>query len=402
MKHLVSFIIVLLAGSAAAQQIPPATPATSPSLVIWLPDDLAMPGSEALILFQEQTDTFSNNREVSIELRVKKSSDVGGILSTLRSASTVAPGVLPALTLVRRSDLLISAQEDLIQPVENLLPPSLSAAISGALPLCRVNNTLYGVPYLLEVLHTTWRLENSRSTSRWDFDSVLRHGQPFIFPGSASVGLNNTVLTQVIAADGLTETGALALNVAALQDILAFYEAAATSGIIKTEVLGYSSSRDYLSRIQSGEPVTAVLTSTQYLRLRDTPEGADLRPGFVPTPNGRPATLLDGWCWVIVTQDEARQELAASYIAALDDASSMRAIANTLNILPARPDLLRDVVGTRDEGFYRELLQNVWVSPQSSTSLALERAIQDALAAIINHQTSAVDATEAIAAQFGS
>jgi ABC-type glycerol-3-phosphate transport system substrate-binding protein len=402
MKRFLSLLALLLAGSTAAQQFPTASPTTTPTLVIWVPDDLAMPNSEALTLFQEHTDAFSASRDVSVEIRVKKSSDVGGILSTLRSASTVAPGALPALTILRRSDLLISAQEDLIQPVDTLLAPGLLEAASGVLSLCRVNNALYGVPYLLEVLHTAWRHQPSRTVTNWDFASVLERRQTFIFPGGASVGLNNTLLTQVIAADGLTETGALALNVATLQDILGFYEAAAASDMISPEVLGYFSSRDYLSRIQSGDEITAVLTSTQYLRLRDTPEGADLRPGFVPTRDGRPATLLDGWCWVVVTPDEARQQLAASYIAALSGASSVRETANALNILPARPDLLRDVVGTRDEAFYSSLLQNVWVSPQNNTSLALERAIQDALQGIINNQIGAVDATEAIAAQFGS
>ena len=68
----------------------------------------------------EQISAFQTaNPDVEVEFRLKKAQDVGGIMSTLRAASLVAPGALPDLTLLRRSDVLAAAQAGLIMPMDD-------------------------------------------------------------------------------------------------------------------------------------------------------------------------------------------------------------------------------------------------------------------------------------------
>ncbi|MGV2436409.1 MAG UNVERIFIED_CONTAM: hypothetical protein LVT10_17195 [Anaerolineae bacterium] len=74
----------------------------------------------------EHLEAFAQTENgVSVKVRTKRVSDVGGIMSTLRTAREVAPSALPDMTLLRRQDLLDAVQRGLVQPLDGLVPTSM-------------------------------------------------------------------------------------------------------------------------------------------------------------------------------------------------------------------------------------------------------------------------------------
>ena len=87
-------------------------------------------------------------------MRRKRTSGLGGILPTLRTAGPVAPGALPDLTLMRRADMLTAATEGLIVPLDTWIPTDLvdDDLLPGTRALGEIDGVLYGVPYALNIV----------------------------------------------------------------------------------------------------------------------------------------------------------------------------------------------------------------------------------------------------------
>src|SRR5262245_10748695 len=77
------------------------------TLNVRLPEPLApIDNQDAADLLSEQISAFqAANDDIVVDFRLKKAQDVGGIMATLKAANLVAPGALPDLTLLRRSDM---------------------------------------------------------------------------------------------------------------------------------------------------------------------------------------------------------------------------------------------------------------------------------------------------------
>ena len=85
-------------------RLPRLTRRKSP-LQAWLPVPLISDESAvAFALLQEHTSVFSSNNNIEVEYRIKDVGVTGGIMSSIRSGSKVAPGALPDVALIRRRD----------------------------------------------------------------------------------------------------------------------------------------------------------------------------------------------------------------------------------------------------------------------------------------------------------
>ncbi|MFQ3674127.1 MAG: hypothetical protein SNJ83_11085 [Aggregatilineales bacterium] len=372
---------------------------TPAELTIWLPDTLANFSTEALLAFGTVTDEFAAAQNVSALIRIRRASEVGGILSTLRSASSVAPRALPTVTLLRRSDLLLATQERLIEPLPPLLIESALQGMSSTRRLCEVGGALMGVPFLVDVQHMVYLPQPGVDYDSWRFEDVLARGLPLQFAGNATLGVNPTVYVQYLAAGGETdEQGVLQYNAVALRRVLDFYEAAREAGLIDEQTLLFTSPAQYASALSTaGERQWGTLAS-QYLRaLAFEPA---LRHAPIPTPTGAASTVLEGWCWVLVARDERAQALALDYLPHMSSPPALVTLAQAIRLLPSQITLLGDVLTEDQAAFYTELLTNALVIPLDANSIAVERAIQDAFRAVINGSI-AEEAVRAASALLG-
>lgn len=379
---------------------------TPQNLVIWWPEPLApLDNESAAEILSEQISAFQReNPSILVEFRLKKSGDVGGLLSTLHAAAAVAPGALPDLTLLHRADLLSAVQDtnSLLLPLDNTELSALLVDIPAVgVALGSVDEVLFGLPYALSVQHVAARGQQS-VLPRFQFDDLLGSDSLFFFPAGQSGGVNEVFLSQYVAAGGQwTDLTQNTINANALFDTLAFYEQAVAEGVIDPAVLEYTSPAAYQEAWLTGSPSAwAAVSSTTYLRLLE--DGQLLSAGVIPTRTGQPVSVVDGWLWVVTTPDSERQARAVQFLLWMMNAGRQGQYTRAVPILPSQQSALRQMSDRAYTLFIEDLIANAVPTLTESESGAAARAIQNALAEVINGGRTAEEATQDVLLQLES
>lgn len=368
--------------NAAAQVTPTPTPET---VRVWWPDELYPHDDElALETLQAQWDGFAQAYPtLTLEVRRKRSSGLGGILSTLRTAEPVAPGVLPDLTLMRRADMITAANEGLIVPLDDWLPADLADnnLLPGVRSLGEINGVLYGVPYVLNVEHAAYR-PAALSAPPLSFADVLERGVSYLFPAGA-MPISWTLLLQYRAAGGqlVDDTGAATLDAQPLLDVLTFYAQGVQAGVFSPALLQYVRYDDYWNQFVTATSNLAAVDTFTFLGRRDSVPSA--RPVSIPTPDGTPITALDGWLWVVTTQNPERHQRVSAFLAWMMRVGQHSLFTEAFGLLPSQTRALRLWDDREYAEFAQDLLATAILVPEAqrnnSASLALQEALIDVL-----------------------
>ncbi len=382
-----------------------ATPANERNLVIWWPDALS-PNDRAEVteLLNQQIRDFSvsENDQVNLTFRLKRYSDVGGIISTLRAANGVAPGALPDLTLIRREDLLSAIQSGLVYPLEGLVSFGVINGIyDSALELGQYQDQLYALPYMQEIQIVAYH--DTETIAGWTFDDVLTREQVIVFPARRVNGVNRLFFAQYLAAGGTLplSDGSIEINRQALLDVLSYYEAAYQQGLIPDDMPNYTTVSDYLPAFILEELDTAVISTTTYFDLRSSGESVMVAP--LPTRDGDPIGLLNGWLWVITTSNTEQQELAASFINWMMDIQRQTDFASAVHMLPSQRSALqrldRSVV---DVSRLDSISEGAFPPYGDLLNGSVARVLQNGFISVINGESSAEDAVQDIIDQLNT
>ncbi len=391
-------------GDLLAQETTPSpAPEIPPRVItIWWPDALAAPDNESArsVLDAQTAEFVAAHDNVEVQIRLKTTDGAGSIMSTLRTASGVAPAALPTLTLVQRRDLVSARRLNLIQSLEGNVPSDVQGDLDTTLQLGQINGELFGAPYLLELSHLVYRPDNGRNQTDWTFDGVLQRGEPFMFPARRTTGLSNVFLLQYLAAGGtLSEAGTLTLNQEALQTTLEFYEAASDAGLISGFALNYTQPSDYLQAFNAEEFDVAVFQSSTYLQLHEADERLRIAP--IPSATGQPAAVLDGWMWVLIPSEVEQHNLGARYINWMLDAERQATYARQVYRVPSRTGAIqRGLVSDADVDAYLQLLDNPVLPISESDGGTLARSMQEALSSVLTKERTADDATQRVINQL--
>ncbi len=388
-----------------------AAPSSSPrSLHLWWPEPLApVDDEDAVELLSAQISGFQNaNPDVLVDFRLKSvaslsGQEVGSLMSTLRSAAAVAPGALPDLTLLRRSQLLEAVQAGLLQPFR--IPAAISNDLHPAvIELGSPDGSAYGLAYVVEVKHMAMNA-NVEPPSRWRFEDVLAAEYGFVFPAGRVNTLSDVFLVQYLNAgraqsppQELVLDGELAIDSTVLRSVYEFYEAAVAGGIIDPVVLEYITADDYATALIEGEVTAGVVTSTLYLSLLE--QGAALDYGLIPTVSGEAATVVDGWMWVLTTPDAQKQETAMRFLNWMMDVDRQAAYSSAVNMLPSQRTALRGLSLSAYATFVDGLLTGATLPLSDTGGGTPARVVQSALAMVISGQRTAEQAAREVIAQL--
>jgi len=369
-------------------------------LQIWLPEPLSpADNGAAAALWAEQIAAFeAANGDVEVRVRLKRPSDVGGILATLRTASAVAPGAMPDLTLLRRADLLSAHQYRLLQSLQNRpSAPSLDDMQPTAAGLGRIDGDLYGVPYLVDALHIAYYPAFVAPES-WTFEGIFAGGVRLTLPVGRTSGRSDLLTAQYLA----MSSAQTSLDADALLALLRFYDRAVDEGLIDPLSLDYAAPSDYRARIASGEVRAGVASSTGFLALRAG--GADVQFAPLPTADGVLVTPLDGWVWVLTTTDADRQEAALRLLNWLMNSDRQARMSQTLGMLPSQRAALRLWNMPQElENYpaFADALLAVAILPESLPA-PTARALHTALIAVLTGERTAEQAAQDVIALVGS
>ncbi|MCC7448273.1 MAG: extracellular solute-binding protein [Anaerolineae bacterium] len=369
-------------GGAPAVATPAVTPTSDPGIVlIWWPAVL-YPTDEtsgAARILREQVAGYAATHTRTIQIRPKRGDGIGGIYQTLHSGAVAAPGAMPDLTLLRRSDLVQAVADKLIEPIDvsSLAPDDL---FPSALALGKVRGTQYGILYTLDVQHVVYRTTAFATPPRTP-DDILESAQVYLFAaGAANGGVSPTLLAQYTALGGRTtdDQGKPVLDRGPLVEVLRFYEKAADKLIGASPT--YTSMTQYWPLFISGKANLAQIDSSTYLSQRARLSNV----AILPIPAEKVITPLDGWMWVITTSDPDKKKRAVEVLTWFMRGDQQGQFTHEIGALPSRRSALQ-VWGDDDyAAFARSLLEQSALPPPDVLPAAvvttLQKAFEDVLA----------------------
>ncbi|MBK9122402.1 MAG: extracellular solute-binding protein [Chloroflexi bacterium] len=379
---------------------PTVTPTASPTaetpepttLTIWFPDTLLPANADAVAAIVEaDIAEFSNTQDgIVVDLRRKAESDVGGIMAILRSASSVAPGALPDITLLRRSDLVRAVEDGLIQPIEGRVASAVIADLfPAALRLGRADDQLYALPYLAELYLFAYDADNE-PVDRMTFDAVFDLDRPLVVPAASSSGIADVLWLQYSAAGGILDSQG-ALTEAAVEAVFSFYDMLRTEDLIVPGSVDYSSPGEYSRAVATGQIPSGVVKTSQLAQFADTERATAF--SSIPTSTGDPVSSIDAWMWVIVTQDPEQQAIAGRFINWMMNAERHGTFAQAVSIPPTQRNALRrwSFPGLENV-LLSDLMTNAFAADQLVGTGGSARAMQAAWIDLITGELNAQEA----------
>jgi ABC-type glycerol-3-phosphate transport system substrate-binding protein len=370
------------------------SPTTHPDVTVWWPAALMPdPASEAAATLQAQFDSFRNAEDMSLLVRTRRLDGTGGIMSTLHSASAIAPAALPDLVLMPREQMIIAAETGLIYPLDDLISDMTSRELyPQALLLGQIDDQQFGLPYTLTINHAVYR-ETVFDPPPTTFDAILSAGQPFALAIGTETGISDTLLIQYLTAGGrlVGDDGRPALDEIPLLDVLTFYEQAAEAGLITSQALAYQQSADYWPDFLSGIFSLAEVDSDSYLGSLSQLSGVNAAP--IPTLGEESATVLRGWMWVLTTADPDRQRAARDYLDWMMRTENQAAFTEASGLLPSQRLALRSWDNNTYEPLVADLLASSRLILPEAINQQIASTLQNALAAVLSGEQSATEAT---------
>lgn len=366
------------------------------TLRIWWPD--ALYSEQAAAILENQFDSFRNAYvNVNLDIRYREYQATDGV-RRLTLTRDVAPAALPDLTLMRREELTAALNNNLLQPVAGLLPASTMNDLSeNILALGQIEGELYGLPYLLNLDHMLYTSDETETDPPTNFEDFLSESESvsILFPATPRDAISDLLLIQYLAAGGYlaNEDNTPALNEEAMLTVLEFYHIALQSENLRDallENLQYETPADYWPAILSSQATLALTDSNAYLhnRTRFSSNSSSGSPSVVEilpplTADGQPFTLLDGWVWVLLTNDPARQTQARNFLMWMMNSDNLTDTAMALEMLPSQQRALRVISADRDLNILGDLLENAYFLPldqrENEAAVLLQAAFESVL-----------------------
>ena len=275
--------------------------------------------------------------DVSVTVVLKNVSGKGNVLDYLRTASQVAPSILPDVVVLDTVDLASAAHAGIVVPLDDLASPLLTKdLLPAALRAGTVEDQLVGIPFEMDVEHLIYNT-NKIASAPISWTDVVSSNVTYVFPAKGRNGLvNDAFLIQYLALGGRLhdDEGRLLLDEQPLRAALDYYRQGEQIGVVPPSVLdvsipddvwpAYVSARVGMTHVNSHRFLTdrSVLRSTQF---------AD-----IPTRDGIPLAIGRGRVLAIVAHDPGRQAAAMRLIEWLMMPDSNATWSQTTAHLPTR------------------------------------------------------------------
>lgn len=392
------------------------TPATPPpiapiqttiTLTVWTTPDIAprteLPGGAALL--DQFTAYDQSHPDVNLFIELKTISDQGGSLSYLRTGRSVAPGVLPDVVLLPTSHLATATEEQLIYPVDGMLPADMFDDLyPAAREMVTTNERIVAYPFALTGLkHLVYDPNVITDTlpSTWGELTARGAEDTLIYPAAGPVGAELTLQLYLAAGGSLgAQSGQPPLQVEPLATALNYLNQATAANFVDTQSGSTVTLEQAWAAFLGGNPNLVETSAGVYLRQRAEGTSGDF--AFVPLPgsDGTLDPLVTGWAWTVATSDPVRQALAAELIQWLASPQNLGEWSRQSRVLPARPSAFESwPEGDDYVPFVQrqlELARPVPAGANSALLQALSKATADVILQLNTPEDAAQEAVTAV------
>jgi ABC-type glycerol-3-phosphate transport system substrate-binding protein len=366
---------------------PTAVPAasTAMTLTIWLP--ASFDDASARQILSQQLNAFAASIDgAPSRVLIKNDHGPGGLLDLLKSASPVAPGILPDVIALDTTDLETAARLGLIQPIDSLLPADVSADLfPAARDLATHDGKLYGVVVSADLEHLAYNTKvMAASPAQWS--DILTSTRPvvYVFSLHDGSGVSDSVLAHYFALGGqvVDTNGRPTLDQPALLALLNLYQQAQRRNILPANVLELDDSTQVWNTFRSSGAAIVDVQASRYMSIVLDSPSIQFAP--LPAVDQSIAPIARGWALALVTHDPHRQAPAIRLMQRLASPLNNGAWTQSARTLPGRISALAQWDQSDPyTGFVHDQLARAQAAPPASITNVIgpimRKAIDDVL-----------------------
>lgn len=372
------------------------TPEIDPNqIILWLPPEFDPEnGTEAGNLLKEQLEEFTADQpDLTLDIRIKAPSGAGGMLDTLSTASLAAPGVVPGILIMPRTEFEKAARAGLLMQIDteiNTTTQSLYFPFADEMTF--VKGARYGLPFVGDALCMAYKpLEVAYPHTRWQ-ELVKVSIKVFAFPASDSQGLLQTLLYMSLGGVFGGDETKVALNEPALQESLLLLSEGATSNAFPTWLTDYSTFNQSWEALLNSNSTYAMVWVSQY--LADRPDNVTI--STLPAWEDVNYTLADGWV-LAYPQTSAEQlahfEMLADYLL---ESKFQGRWTEAMGLLPATEEALNQWKNQEVSGILLEVGRSAHALPGNLVTSEIGPLFQQATIEMIRKQTTYIESSNKI------
>lgn len=375
--------------------LPPPNLADAHRLIVWLPPALDPAADTAAgKLLKSQLDAFAaENPGLEVVVRVKAPGGPGGLLASLSSASAAAPGALPSLVALTRSDLEVAALKGLVQPMDGLTDFAQDNDwFPYARNLAQIQGSIFGLPYGGDALLLLYRpVRLGPPPASWD--AVFQLGQPLAFPAADPQEFFTLLLYQGLGGAVEDEQRRPMLQQDVLVKALTLYSDGAQQGVFPFWLSTLQNDQQAWQAYRDQRAQWLVTWSSAY--FEETP--VDSAITALPAPGNEAFTLATGWVWALAEPRPEQRALAVKLADRLVESGFLAKWGAAADLLPVRPSGL---AGWHDESLrsvLSQVAQAAHVRPSNDLMVSLSPALEIATLQVIKRENDPTQAAQAAA-----
>lgn len=355
--------------------------------MIWLPPEFdPEQETEAGQLMAARLQSFSDDHPgLTVEVRAKAKEGPGGLLETLRAASTAAPSALPDVIALDPTGLNTAALKGLIVPLDGILTaPNDTEWFAHVQLAARIDGQFYGYPFASDALVMAYRPGAFESTPR-SWSGMMASERTFLFPAGDPQALFTLVQYEAVGGGLVSDAGRPSLDPIALANLLGIYGSSRSAGVLPVDATDYQTAQATWQALLTGQVHSALAPFSSYLQERG---GQLISVAPLITRDGAGVSVGRTWSWAIVAKEPERQEMAAELILWLHDPEFLGAWTEAIGLIPPTPDSL-DRWGDSSDSSVTTLLANSMRARPSEESLAtFGPPLQEAVLSVLQGGTT--------------
>lgn len=380
-----------------------ATTADPITLTLWLPTEFS--AEPARQILAQQLAAFAASEDgAPTQVLIKTDYGPGGLFDLLKSASPVAPRVLPDLIALDAAELEPAARAGLLQPIGPLLPADLVADLFPfARELGTINQALYGVVYSADLEHLAYDSKQiNPAPLRWN--EIVSATRVYVFTvRDADWLISDTVLAQYLALGGslINAEGQPQIDRAALTKLLVQYRQAQEAAVLPLNVLDIDDEPAAWQTFQSTGAALVNVRATRY--LGEEPRLSTVQFAPLPAFDSPTRPIARGWVLALVAREPRRQAAAVRLMQWLLAPGRNGAFTQASRVLPGRSASL-SVWDQADPyiGFIRDQLTTARAAPPASILTVVGPPLSKAIEDVLTGRAIPADAAQAAVTALGN
>lgn len=372
-------------------------------LRIWGPLDLSPQGTtETAELLERQRQAFEvQSADVLIAFEPKEETGGAAMIEYLRSASAVAPAILPDVIIFPTGQLDELAESQLLVPLDTLITPGLRADLYPfALRDTQLNGNWLAIPLTLQIEHGVRRTDMTR-TLPTELEGLDQSNAPrwlFMGQGYGDGEISNALLLQLTAiGNALPRPDSLPEREQVIA-LLEQFQAATERGTIPRTVLSLNDESELYRRLENRQADWIESNS----RTFQTMQADNSRLAFAPLPtlDGDPITIAEGYLIAITATNPRRQEAAAAWIEWSLEPSRLAEWNRLTYGLPAsREGVAQTIDNAPYQVFVDGLMNHAWIRPGDAAWRNFAQTLQEQFRALLQEQITPAEFVETLERQ---